>query len=135
MPSRDPESQPPPAAPTPASGPTDAGPERVSRHPQPIDLSQRPQPQAQPFLLPDPGEVVIVAPKPAMPIAKGLPGPGLLAHLIVSKYTDHLPLHRLERVYERQGVFLHRSTLSDWLAACADETFSCRLRERGQFVP
>jgi transposase len=67
----------------------------------------------------DPGAVVIAAPKPAMPIAKGLPGPGLLAHLIVSKYTDHLPLHRLERVYQRQGLFLHRSTLCDWLAACA----------------
>ncbi len=55
-----------------------------------------------------------------MPIAKGLPGPGLLAHLIVSKYADHLPLYRLERIYERQGVFLPRSTLCDWLAACAD---------------
>jgi transposase len=66
-----------------------------------------------------PSEVVIVASKPAMPIPKGLPGPGLLAHLIVSKYTDHLPLHRLERVYQRQGLFLHRSTLCDWLAACA----------------
>jgi hypothetical protein len=55
-----------------------------------------------------------------MPIAKGLPGPGLLAHLIVSKYTDHMPLHRLQRVYQRQGYFLHRSTLCDWLGACAD---------------
>jgi transposase len=64
--------------------------------------------------------VVIAAPKPATPIAKGLPEPGLLAHLIVSKYTDHLPLHRLQRVYERQGYFLHRSTLCDWLGACAD---------------
>jgi transposase len=45
---------------------------------------------------------------------------GLLAHLIVSKFVDHLPLHRLERVYERQGVSLRRSTLSDWLAACAE---------------
>jgi transposase len=62
---------------------------------------------------------VIAAAKPAQPIAKGLPGPGLLAHLIVSKYTDHLPLYRLERIYERQGVFLPRSTLADWLAACA----------------
>ncbi len=68
----------------------------------------------------DPGEVVIAAPKPAMPIAKGLPGPGLLAHLIVSKHTDHMPLHRLERAYERQGLFLHRSTLCDWLGACAE---------------
>jgi len=66
----------------------------------------------------DPGAVVVAARKPAMPIAKGLPGPGLLAHLIVSKYTDHLPLYRLERIYERQGLLLPRSTLCDWLAAC-----------------
>jgi transposase len=98
----------------------DAGPEPVAPNPQRTDPSQRQQPQAQPFLIPDPGEVVIAAPKPAMPIAKGLPGPGLLAHLIVSKYTDHMPLHRLERAYERQGLFLHRSTLCDWLGACAD---------------
>jgi transposase len=84
------------------------------------DSGQQPQPQAQPFLIPDPREVVIAAPRPAMPITKGLPGPGLLAHLIVSKYTDHLPLHRLQRAYERQGYFLHRSTLCDWLGACAD---------------
>jgi transposase len=54
-----------------------------------------------------------------MPIAKGLPGTGLLAHLIVSKGVDHLSLHRLERVYQRQGLFLHRSTLCDWMAASA----------------
>jgi Transposase IS66 family len=60
-----------------------------------------------------PVPVVIAAAKPAMPIAKGLPGAGLLAHLIVSKYVDHLPLHRLENIYERQGVFLPRSTLCD----------------------
>ena len=62
---------------------------------------------------------VVSAVKPESPIAKGLPGPGLLAHLIVSKYVDHLPLYRLERIYERQGVFLPRSTLCDWLAASA----------------
>src|SRR5215469_1020567 len=63
----------------------------------------------------DSSEVVVAAPKPAMPIAKGLPGPGLLAHLIVSKCVDHLPLHRMQRVYQRQGLFLHRSTLCDWM--------------------
>jgi transposase len=72
-----------------------------------------------PCRLLDPADVVIAAVKPAMPIAKGLPGPGLLAHLIVSKCVDHLPLYRLERVYERQGLLLSRSTLCDWLAACA----------------
>ena len=86
----------------------------------PTDQDQRPQAPLPACRSLDPGEVVIAAPKPATPIAKGLPGPGLLAHLIVSKYTDHLPLHRLQRAYERQGYFLHRSTLCDWLGACAD---------------
>jgi transposase len=87
---------------------------------QPQSTSANLQPPAPPpCRLPDPAGVVIAAVKPAMPIAKGLPGPGLLAHLIVSKCVDHLPLHRLERVYERQGLFLPRSTLCDWLAACA----------------
>jgi transposase len=110
--------QPPPPVPAPA--PADTGAESVSPGQQPAGQDPPPQAPAPPFLLPDPGEVIIAAPKPAMPIAKGLPGPGLLAHLIVSKYTDHLPLHRLQRAYERQGYFLHRSTLCDWLGACAD---------------
>src|SRR5262249_1349706 len=83
--------------------------------------TDRDQPPQAPAYRPlEPLQGGIAGPKPARPIAKGLPGPGLLAHLIVRKYTDHLPLHRLERVYERQGVCLHRSTLCDWLAACAD---------------
>jgi transposase len=69
--------------------------------------------------VPKPPAGVIAASKPALPIARGLPGPGLLAHLIVSKYVDHLPLHRLESIYERQGLFLPRSTLCDWLLACS----------------
>jgi transposase len=77
-----------------------------------------PQAPASAGRVADAGAVVVAASKPSMPIAKGLPGPGLLAHLIVSKYVDHLPLHRLERIYERQGLFLPRSTLCDWLAAC-----------------
>jgi transposase len=121
MPSPEPELQStPPSAPEPAPRPADAEPERLSSSPPPVDSSQRPQPQAQPRQPLDPGAVVIAAPKPAMPIAKGLPGPGLLAHLIVSKAVDHLPLHRMERVYQRQGLFLHRSTLCDWMAACAN---------------
>jgi transposase len=95
--------------------------------PRPGAASPAPQePAAEPAAAPSPlepgaasDEVVQAAVKPALPIAKGLPGPGLLAHLIVSKYVDHLPLYRLERIYERQGVFLARSTLCDWLGACA----------------
>jgi transposase len=66
------------------------------------------------------GPAVIAASKPAGPIDKGLPGPGLLAHIIVSKYLDHLPLYRQERMFARQGVELARSTTCDWMAACAD---------------
>jgi transposase len=53
------------------------------------------------------------------PIAKGLPGPGLLAHLLTCKYADHLPLHRLEGIVARSGVRLSRSTLCDWMASAA----------------
>src|SRR5438445_13873521 len=66
------------------------------------------------------GPAVVSAVKPPMPIAKGLPGPGLLAYGIVSKYFDHLPLYRQENIYKRQGVFLARSTTCDWMAACAE---------------
>ncbi len=97
-------------------GPTNAGAEPPGVAP-PADASPASVASAPPAA--GPTAVVVAAAKPAQPIAKGLPGPGLLAHLIVSKYTDHLPLHRLERIRERQGVFLHRSTLSDWLGACA----------------
>src|SRR5262249_44995159 len=53
------------------------------------------------------------------PIPKGLPGPGLLAHLITCKYAAHLPLHRLEGIVARSGVALCRSTLCDWMASAA----------------
>jgi transposase len=65
------------------------------------------------------GPAVISAPKPPQPIAKGLPGAGLLAYLIVSKYFDHLPLYRLEHIMKRQGLPLSRSTMCDWMAASA----------------
>ena len=65
------------------------------------------------------GPVIVSAPKPPMPIDKGLPGPGLLAHIIVSKYFDHLPLYRQENISEREGALIPRSTSCDWMAACA----------------
>ena len=63
---------------------------------------------------------IVTAPKPAVPIPRGLPAPGLLAYLIVSKFGDHLPLYRLEHIFARQGVNLKRSTLCDWLLATAE---------------
>ncbi len=65
-------------------------------------------------------EQVAIAAKPPQPIDKGLPGPGLLAQVIVSKYDDHLPLHRQERIFARQGLVLQRSTTCGWMAACAE---------------
>jgi len=62
---------------------------------------------------------IVVAPKPVQPIDKGLPGPGLLAHIVISKYVDHLPLYRQESILARQGVYISRSTMCDWMAECA----------------
>jgi transposase len=62
---------------------------------------------------------VVTAGKPAQPINKGLPGPGLLAHVITEKYVDHLPLNRQEQRLARAGVELSRSTLCDWMAGGA----------------
>ena len=59
------------------------------------------------------------APTPSRPIARGLAGPGLLAHVLVSKYTDHLPLYRQSEIYAREGIDLPRSTLADWVGQCS----------------
>ena len=59
-----------------------------------------------------------IATKAAQPIEKGLPGPGLLAHVIVSKLGDHLPLYRLEKIYARNGVDIARSTMCAWMLNC-----------------
>lgn len=55
------------------------------------------------------------APLPSRPIERGRPGPGLLAHVLTSKYCDHLPLYRQSAIYAREKVDLHRSTLTDWV--------------------
>lgn len=67
----------------------------------------------------DVSSLIVTAPKPTQPIDKGLPGPGLLAHVITSKYADHLPLHRQEAILARHGVELSRQTMCDWMAAAA----------------
>jgi transposase len=62
---------------------------------------------------------VIVAAKPPQPLPGSEAGPGLLAHVLVSKYHDHLPLHRQERILGRHGVRFSRQTMCDWCAGCA----------------
>lgn len=59
------------------------------------------------------------APAPSRPIDRGLAGAGLLAHVLVGKYCDHLPLYRQSQIYAREGVEIDRSTMVDWVAGCA----------------
>ena len=60
-------------------------------------------------------ERIVQAEAPSRPIQRGVAGPGLLAHVLVSKYCDHLPLYRQSDIYAREGVELERSTLADWV--------------------
>ena len=62
---------------------------------------------------------ILQEPAPNRPIDRGLAGPGLLAHVLVAKYADHLPLYRQSEIYERLGVELDRSTLADWVGGAS----------------
>jgi transposase len=64
-------------------------------------------------------DCIMQAEAPSRPIARGMAGPGLLAHVLVSKYCDHLPLYRQSEIYARQEVELERSTLADWVGGSA----------------
>ncbi|KFX64003.1 transposase [Burkholderia sp. K24] len=59
------------------------------------------------------------APAPSRPIERGLAGPGLLAHVLVSKFADHVPLYRQSVMYAREGVELDRSLLAKWVGHAA----------------
>jgi len=63
---------------------------------------------------------VVEAPAPSRPIERGIAGPGLLAHVLVSKFADHLPLYRQSEIYARQGVEIERSTLAGWVGASSE---------------
>jgi transposase len=65
------------------------------------------------------GCTVRTAGKPPQPIEKSIAGASLLAHVIVSKMADHLPLYRQEKMFERHGVELSRKTMCGWMAQCA----------------
>jgi transposase len=63
---------------------------------------------------------IVQAAAPSRPIDRGLAGPGLLAHVLVSKYADHQPLYRQSEIYAREGVDLDRSTLAGWVGATSE---------------
>ena len=69
-------------------------------------------------------ERIVQAQAPSRPIERGLAGPGLLAHVLVSKYCDHLPLYRQAEIYAREGVELERSTLADWVGGSEPRCWS-----------
>ena len=64
-------------------------------------------------------ERIVQAEAPSRPIERGVAGPGLLAHVLMSKYCDHLPLYRQSEIYAREGVELERSTLADWVGGAS----------------
>ena len=64
-------------------------------------------------------DTIVQAEAPSRPIARGLAGPGLLAHVLTSKYCDHLPLYRQAEIYAREGVELARATLADWVGGAS----------------
>ena len=66
-------------------------------------------------------EAIHQAPPPDLPIERGRPGPGLLAHVLVAKYCDHLPLYRQSEIYAREGIELGRSTMAGWVGRAAWE--------------
>jgi transposase len=62
-------------------------------------------------------EGVIIAALPSRPIEKGVAGPGLIAHVSISKYVDHLPLYRQRKQFKRAGIDIAESTLGGWVKA------------------
>jgi len=64
-------------------------------------------------------DTIVQAPAPARPIERGMAGPGLLAHVLVGKYTDHLPLYRQAEIFAREGLDLDRSLLAQWVGSAS----------------
>jgi transposase len=64
-------------------------------------------------------DAIVQAPAPSRPIERGIAGPGLLAHVLVAKFADHLPLYRQAVIYARDGVDLDRALLASWVGAAS----------------
>jgi len=90
--------------------------EELERIPGKLFVRQYVRPK---YAKPD-GNGVVIGELPSRPIDKGIAGPGLLAQIIIDKYTDHLPIQRQVQRFEREGMKLPSSTLTDWISAtCA----------------
>jgi len=60
-------------------------------------------------------DTTVAGEMPTLPIARGKPGPGLLAHIMVAKFDDHIPLYRLSEMFDRIGIDISRSVMADWV--------------------
>lgn len=78
-------------------------------------------------------EAIFQAAAPSRPIARGMAGPGLLANVLVSKYCDHIPLHRLSRIYGRDRVVIDPSTMAGWVGQ-SEKLFDPLLAALGRYV-
>ncbi len=65
-------------------------------------------------------QTIITATTPYKPLEKGIAGPNLMVHVVVSKFCDHLPLYRQEKILRRYGISLNRSTLCNWIQKTAE---------------
>jgi transposase len=93
--------------------------EDVSEMPEYEPASFKVIPHVRPKLCCTKCDVILEAPAPPRPVERGLAGPGLLAHVLIAKYADHLPLYRQSEIYAREGVDLDRSTLADWVGSAS----------------
>lgn len=66
------------------------------------------------------GKNIFIAPLPSRVIDKGIPSAGLLAYILVSKFVDHLPYHRIIQIFKRAGMDIPASTVNGWVAKCLD---------------
>ena len=80
------------------------------------------------------GCTIRTAAKPAQPVDRGLAGPGLLAHVVVNKFADHLPLHRQEGILARYGIELSRQTMCDWMRSAAGLLEPLWMRMKGKVL-
>ena len=84
------------------------------------------------YKMPEVENVIVIAELPTLPIPRGNAGAGLLSHILVSKYVDHIPLYRQIQQYKRQQITLADSTLNDWVKASCSllEPLYDRLKQR-----
>jgi transposase len=82
-------------------------------------------------------ETIVSEPVAPTIIDRGMAAPSLLAHVVIAKYIDHLPLYRQEAIYLRSGIELSRAMLAEWMGACgvALQPLADRLRERMKSIP